>query len=65
MSHRAEQVELRWLRPDGKKAMAVVKRYATAEEAVAAVGACLTALKEVRRAGTGSRLDAGHQKVEP
>ena len=60
-----ETVELRWTRPDGEEAVAVVMRYATADEATAAVDACLMALEEGRRAGTESRLDAGGQEVEP
>ena len=59
-----ERVELRWVRPDGTEAVAVVMRYATPEEASEATEGALDAFEEVRRAGTGSRLDAGREKVE-
>ena len=61
----SERVELRWLRPDGREATSVQMRYATIEEAMAAVAAVLDALEEVRRAGTGSCVVTGGQEVEP
>ena len=46
-----ERVKLRWLRPDGREAASVEMQYATADEAMAAVAACLDAFEEVRREG--------------
>ena len=59
-----ETVELRWTRPDGEEAVAVVMRYATADEATEAVDACLAAFEEVRRAGTGSYAISGPPGLE-
>jgi len=59
-----ETVELRWTRPDGTEAVAVVMTYATAEEATVAVDACLMALEEGRRAGTGSHALVSDSAME-
>ena len=59
-----ETVELRWTRPDGEEAVAVVMRYATADEATVAVDACLMALEERRHAGTGSHVALGNPALE-
>ena len=45
-----ERVELRWVRPDGTEAVAVVMRYATPEEASDATAGALDAFEEIRRA---------------
>jgi len=59
-----ETVELRWTRPDGEEAVFVVMTYATAEEAMVVVDACLTALEEARRARTGSHAPERNQTLE-
>ena len=59
-----ETVELRWTRPDGEEAVAVVMRYATANEATEAMDACLTVLEEGRRARTGSHASRRNQTLE-
>ena len=60
-----ETVELRWTRPDGEEAVAVVMIYATAEEASMATERALHALEEDRHARARSRLAVGGEKVEP
>ena len=59
-----EQVELRWLRPDGTEAVAVVMQYRTAGEASAATAAALDAFEEVRREGAGSSLVISNSTLE-
>ena len=59
-----EIVELRWLRPDGGKAMSVEMQYATADEAMAAVAACLDAFEEVRREGARPYVARRNSSVE-
>ena len=60
-----ERAELRWLRPDGTEAVAVVMTYTTKEAASDAVDACLTALEEGRRAGSRPHVVIGSKAVEP
>ena len=59
-----EQVELRWLRPDGREAARVEMHYATADEAMTAVAACLDAFEGVRREGTGSYVAERNSALE-